>query len=657
MAIHTLADHVILKRGDRIASSTYHVTFALFRDDAFKADMLRALRHGKLDVIRGGMMVLGSRGRITADDGNAFVVHDVDGCLLGACEGPRSELGHAAVHVFCWPGETECWGNMAQVIPQLELHVCRLVPRSLVLDVLGCLVVGGRREVCERLGGLVSEVDLFVAQELPSPYLDQERRKAAKRRLQDGRDQRVGEHVVLGVHLYLVLDLDKLPVQLQREHRLGSYAVLAIVGHPDVVASAVAGFPMQSGGQVLQVVVVGFGHGEASHAVLPLFLWVVLPVQGKQVVGVGRRPAHARLVEEAVCGDVVHLAVACQAREAVGEVDPGTQQDGASGQRDALVAHDNQHGQDHAAASRVAGQDDGVGIVAVVQQPQIGGEAVDEPAGEGELRGEAVFGGQQAGVELAGVALHLVAVLVDAAKVVGAAVHIQHDALAPGVGGAEAVLPVLAHLDPLGLEGLAALAPPLPPRMPADRLDALGAQLRAHEVGRALQLRVGDGWMVDVDPVRHGHPLRGEGLQLLDRMQRGIVQEAPDQLEALVVGDVRRRLVLERAALEVVRDVRLDDGGCDGGADGDGVDGHPVTNSTSERRVNREGSIGRDDEKTRPWLRRGGVFPWPPRQFVVGSVCSGTSLVFPHIFAPSQYCQGLRPAITSPSYSSPSVRG
>jgi hypothetical protein len=59
-------------------------------------------------------------------------------------------------------------------------------------------------------------------------------------------------------------------------------------------------------------------------------------------------------------------------------------------------------------------------------------------------------------------------------------------------------------------------------------------------------------------PSRHRNPLRREGLQLVDGMERGIVEEAADELEALVVRNMRSRLLRKRSAIEVVREVRLD---------------------------------------------------------------------------------------------------
>lgn len=198
---------------------------------------------------------------------------------------------------------------------------------------------------------------------------------------------------------------------------------------------------------------------------------------------------------------------------------------------------------------------------------------VHQPAWEGELGRQPVAGGQDAGLELARVALHLVAVLVDAAKVVSTAVDIQHDALALVRVEPLAGVVVFAHLNPFGPERRV-VAPPLPPRLAADGGDAGGAQLRANALGGVLQVGRGHGDVVDVDPVRHRHPLRREGLQLVDGVERGIAQEAADQLEPLVVRQVCCWLLPQRGAVEVVRNPRLDDSGRDGSAHREGVDRH-----------------------------------------------------------------------------------
>jgi hypothetical protein len=59
---------------------------------------------------------------------------------------------------------------------------------------------------------------------------------------------------------------------------------------------------------------------------------------------------------------------------------------------------------------------------------------VVETAWERKLGRESVFGRQHSSLELARMSLHLIAMLVDTAKEVGAAMNIEHDAVAFGDG-------------------------------------------------------------------------------------------------------------------------------------------------------------------------------------------------------------------------------
>jgi hypothetical protein len=48
------------------------------------------------------------------------------------------------------------------------------------------------------------------------------------------------------------------------------------------------------------------------------------------------------------------------------------------------------------------------------------------------------------------------------------------------------------------------------------------------------------------------YPLRREGLQLLDRVVSCLIEEGPDEVEALVVGDVRSRFLMSWLAVRVL---------------------------------------------------------------------------------------------------------
>lgn len=257
----------------------------------------------------------------------------------------------------------------------------------------------------------------------------------------------------------------------------------------------------------------------------------------------------------------------------MGEVYPWTYKYGACRQWYALVAQRHEQAQHHATTRRVAGKNDGVGVVLLREQVEVHGQTVLQATREWKLGREPVLGRYDSGLELAGMALHLVAVLVDATEEVGAAVHIQHDPVAFGYAQLLPRFVVLAHLDPLGLEGCA-FPSPLPPRLPAHRFHAPGTQLLADVFGGSQRLAGGYVDHLHVHPARYWHPLRRKGLQLVYSVERRVVKEAADELEALVIGNVCGRLLLQRPAVEVVRDVRLDDDGGDGSAHGDGVDRH-----------------------------------------------------------------------------------
>jgi hypothetical protein len=109
---------------------------------------------------------------------------------------------------------------------------------------------------------------------------------------------------------------------------------------------------------------------------------------------------------------------------------------------------------------------------------------VVQATGEGELRRQPVSRRYHPGLELAGMSLHLIAVLVDAAEKVGAPMHVQHDAVALCDVQLLACIVVLAHLNPFGTQD-GAVSSPLPPVLPADSRNASWSQLRADELGRS----------------------------------------------------------------------------------------------------------------------------------------------------------------------------
>jgi len=140
--------------------------------------------------------------------------------------------------------------------------------------------------------------------------------------------------------------------------------------------------------------------------------------------------------------NVIHLAIATETGETVGEIDPRTDEHSASGERYPLISQRHQHAQHHSASRRVAGEDDGVRVMLFLEKVQVYRQTftcrqhpwsyvakcpsltVVQTAGKGKLRCQPVSGRYHAGLELARMALHLIAVLVDAAKKIGAPMHI-----------------------------------------------------------------------------------------------------------------------------------------------------------------------------------------------------------------------------------------
>ncbi len=88
---------------------------------------------------------------------------------------------------------------MAQVVPDLQLDIGGLV----TLNLRPRLVVHHRfrRQVCFRVGTLVSEIDLLVAEQLAAANHDEQGRQTPKCWLQDGTDQRVGQKLISRVNL------------------------------------------------------------------------------------------------------------------------------------------------------------------------------------------------------------------------------------------------------------------------------------------------------------------------------------------------------------------------------------------------------------------------------------------------------------------------
>lgn len=107
------------------------------------------------------------------------------------------------------------------------------------------------------------------------------------------------------------------------------------------------------------------------------------------------------------------------------------------------------------------------------------------------------------------------------------------------------------HLNPLCLQ-FAPRSTPLPPGLPSNLLDAMVTQLFLYRFGRFLDILLRNLDLVYLHPGRMRYPLRSETLYIFDGMVGGIEEEASDQIQAFVVGDMGCRFLRARFAIEVL---------------------------------------------------------------------------------------------------------
>lgn len=128
---------------------------------------------------------------------------------------------------------------------------------------------------------------------------------------------------------------------------------------------------------------------------------------------------------------------------------------------------------------------------------------------------------------------------------------VEHDPL-PLVVVLLPFMVVRAHLDPFGTEGTGIRLAPLPPLASADFPYAFRAKLGLEGAGRVVELFDRDRHLVDLDPLGVRDPLGSEGLDLLDSMRGDIFEKGPDQVQPLIVGQMRSRPLVERLAVDVL---------------------------------------------------------------------------------------------------------
>ena len=146
--------------------------------------------------------------------------------------------------------------------------------------------------------------------------------------------------------------------------------------------------------------------------------------------------------------------------------------------------------------------------------------------------------------------LHLVAMLIHRPEVVSAAMNVENDAIALVVGS-EAVIVVLAHFNPLTLQGNFRSSP-LPPILTSNSLQACRAKLGFEKVGRAFEMSLRDGNFFELDPGGSRYPLASKGLNIFDRVLGGIGEELANQAQTLVVRNMGGGFSLERLAVEIL---------------------------------------------------------------------------------------------------------
>ena len=148
-------------------------------------------------------------------------------------------------------------------------------------------------------------------------------------------------------------------------------------------------------------------------------------------------------------------------------------------------------------------------------------------------------------------ALDLVAVGVNTSEEICPAVNVQHDAVALA-RALLAVVEVSAHLDPLRLEFSRRTAP-LPPLLTTYARNPIGAELSGNSGRGGGEVSVRDDDGVELHPMRRRNPLAGEVLCIFDGMFCSVDEKSADDLNAFVIGDMHRGLLVVGFAVDVLR--------------------------------------------------------------------------------------------------------
>ena len=146
--------------------------------------------------------------------------------------------------------------------------------------------------------------------------------------------------------------------------------------------------------------------------------------------------------------------------------------------------------------------------------------------------------------------LKLVSVLVHAAKEIGTPMDVEHDPPRRFLGSFPLFI-ITAHLNPISPER-GAWSAPLPPRLSSEQLDSFRAELLSQSKSCLFDCGLRDGQVLGSDPGGRGYPLRGESLDILDGMMRGIDEELANEMQRDVVGNVGSGLLLALLAIKVL---------------------------------------------------------------------------------------------------------
>lgn len=165
----------------------------------------------------------------------------------------------------------------------------------------------------------------------------------------------------------------------------------------------------------------------------------------------------------------------------------------------------------------------------------------------------------------------------DAAKKVGTAVKIQHDALpARMIVGASPLVVVRLHLDPLSSEILGR-STPLPPFVTPHTRYTFGPKLLDKSSRRRREVILRNDDLGCLHPMRGGNSLSRERLDILHGVFGSIVKELTNNLDCLVIGDVDRGFRAMGFPMQIVRDQGRDNGRGKGDAQCDCIQCHDAT--------------------------------------------------------------------------------